>query len=372
MTGCGATGSLGTPDAPPDTQAVVPSATAQASATPKPGTTQVDRGNGPQHQPTRRPPPIPAYAVKAANKLPLAQQVGQLFLVGFPGQDLSSPVFKEVAAHGWGGLSIAAANAPTSDLYATFSNEAVAQARAATRVPPLMLAQLDGGPQHLGATPKEGRTNAADASLLAQQSGITLAIEPRIDVGVGANARLISQVAPAAVKGWMENNVMTAVAHFPGQGTATQDPIDGPANVGLSAEQLSKRDLIPFRTALGVSPAVTISSAAFTAYNPVNPASTESSIIRGLLRGELRFKGVAMTDDLASVTAVTGTGAAPTAIAAIRAGIDLVYVPEPGLRGEVYRGVLTAVKRGTLTRGRVRDACARVLVLKRRAGLFTP
>ena len=39
---------------------------------------------------------------------------------------------------------------------------------------------------------------------------------------------------------------MTAVAHFPGQGTASQDPIDGPANVGLSADELRKRDLMPF------------------------------------------------------------------------------------------------------------------------------
>jgi beta-N-acetylhexosaminidase len=369
LVGCGATGSLGSADGSGHATVAAPNHARTAGSGKKtPQLVPLDRGKA------RRPapPPIADYAVKAAAKLPLDQQVGQLFMVGFPGTDLSSPVFEEVTKHGWGAISIAGANAPTGDLYALFSGEAVVRARDAERVPPLMLAQLDGGPEHLGATAKQGFKQADEASALSQAAGITFAIQPRIDVGIGADQKLISRVAPRAVEGWLKGNVMTAVAHFPGQGTATQDPIDGPASVGEDAKQLAQRDLLPFKTALKVSPAVTVSSAAFSAYDPINPASIEPSIVRGLLRDKLRYAGVAMTDDIASVTAATGTSPSAAAVAALNAGIDMVYVPEPGLREKLYKAVLGAVKDGKLSRARVREAVARILVLKRKAGLFTP
>jgi beta-N-acetylhexosaminidase len=330
---------------------------------------------GPSATPTPRPdgaPPPPKSALKAAAKLPLAQQVGQLFLVGFDGTDVTSSVFEELAGHGWGGISISPDNAPTGDLYATFAGEAVVAARNTERVPPFVLAQLDGGPAKLGSSPKAAREAASTSSTASQAVGITLAIQPRIDVGIGADPALIARITPAAVAGWLRGDVMTAPAHFPGQGAATQDPLDGPAIVGLSPPELLRRDLLPFKTALRRSPAVTVSSATFSSYDAVTPASLTPAIVHGLLRNRLRFGGMAMTDDLAGVVAVTGTSFQRAAVDALKAGIDLVYLPAPGARGAAYKAVLKAVRRGELPRARVRDAVAHVLAVKRRAKLLTP
>jgi beta-N-acetylhexosaminidase len=338
----------------------------EAAATPGPTSTPT-----PKPQPEGAPPP-PKFARKQAAKLPLAQQVGQLLLVGFDGTDLSSEVFTEIEGHGWGGISISPDNAPTGDLYATFAGEAVLRARNADRVPPFVLAQLDGGPERLGSSPAAGREAAKTSSTASQAVGITLAIQPHVDVGIGADPELIARVAPAAVLGWLRGDVVTGVAHFPGQGAATQDPLDGPAIVGLSPEELKGRDLLPFKSSLRVSPAVTISSATYSGYDAVTPAALTPAIVRGLLRDDMRFGGMAMTDDLAGVVAVTGSSFQRAAVQAIRAGVDLVYLPAPDARGGVYKALLQAVKTGDLSRARVRDAVAHVIAAKRPAALVSP
>ncbi|MGI8623926.1 MAG: glycoside hydrolase family 3 N-terminal domain-containing protein, partial [Solirubrobacteraceae bacterium] len=155
----------------------------------------------------------------------------------------------------------------------------------------------------------------------------------------------------------------------PGQGAASQDPLDGPATVGLSRVELARRDLRPFRTALRRAPAVTVSSASYTAYDPVTPAALVPGIVRRLLRRVLRFRGVAMTDDVSALATATGESRGRAAVLALKAGIDLVYVPEPAQRSRAYDAVLRAARSGRLPRARVRDAVARVLELKRRAGV---
>ena len=177
---------------------------------------------------------------------------------------------------------------------------------------------------------------------------MTLTTAPFINVGVGADQNLISRVAPVAVAAWVKGGVASAPAHFPGQGTVTQDPLDGPANVGLSAPELRARDLKPWVTALEEAPAVTVSSATFTAYDPVTPASLTPKIVRGLLREQLRFG--------ASRSPTTSTASSPppaarppqAAVDAIRAGMDMVFVPDAAERDAVYAAVLKAAKSGKI------------------------
>ena len=125
-------------------------------------------------------------------------------------------------------------------------------------------------------------------------------------------------------------------------------------------------DLSAFRSALQRAPAVVLSSAAFTAYDPVTPAALVPAVTRRLLRQTLRFNGAAITDDLASLAAATGKSEGATAVAALQAGADLVHVPDPRQRGRVYASVLAAARSGRLSKGRLRDAVARVIDLKRR------
>jgi beta-N-acetylhexosaminidase len=342
-----------------------PSGTATAggspAATPAPRRTAAPRKVGP--------PPVPERFRSAAQRLPLEQRVAQLLVVGFEGTDLSAPVFAELADHGWGGIVVGPANAFDISGVGLFAGEARVRAEGAKRVPPLVASFDDGRPPRLGATRAEGRSRAAAASAAASAQGITLTTAPFIDVGLEADADLIARVAPAAVKGWLSGGVAPAPGHFPGEGAVTQDPLDGPANVGSTAGDLAGRDLKPFLSALRKAPAVTVSSATYTAYDPVTPAALTRTVVQDLLRGGLRFGGVAMTDDLETLAVQTGGTQPRAAVAALRAGIDLVYVPQADQRSAVYAAVLRAAKRGKLPRGRVLDAAARVLALKDRVGL---
>jgi beta-N-acetylhexosaminidase len=131
--------------------------------------------------------------------------------------------------------------------------------------------------------------------------------------------------------------------------------------VGLSREELAARDLVPYARLVTQAPALVVSSAAFTAYDPVTPAALTPAIVRGLLRDELGFTGVAITDDLAGVTAATGGTAGEAAEAALRAGADMVQVSDPAEAEAAYRHVLAA----KLPAARLREALHRVLALKR-------
>ncbi len=124
------------------------------------------------------------------------------------------------------------------------------------------------------------------------------------------------------------------------------------------------RDLKPWVTALKEAPAVTVSSATYTAYDPVTPASLTPRIVRGLLREQLRFGGVAITDDVNGIAAATGGTPGEAAVSAIRAGTDMVFIPDPTATGAAYDAVLKAAKAGKIPAGRIREAAGRVLALK--------
>jgi beta-N-acetylhexosaminidase len=289
-------------------------------------------------------PPVPAAARRQSAALPLDQRVGQLFVAGFEGVDLQAPVFGELAGHGWGGVAISLDNAPTPDIAATMAGEAGLAATNAGRVKPLVVADPE----------------------LGDVAGATFTLGPHADVpGTGGpDTAQATRIARRAVREWKASGVIPAIGHFPGQGTASQDPIDGPAQVGLPLADLERRDLEPFAAVASRAPLLIVSSATFLAFDPLTPAAQLPAITRDLLRGELQFGGVAMSDDLGGLQAATGQDAGAAAIAAIGAGIDLIYVPDPASAAEAYRAVLAAVKAGDLSAARVRDAAARVLAMK--------
>jgi beta-N-acetylhexosaminidase len=290
--------------------------------------------------------PVPAAARTASAAMPLEERVAQLFVVGFDGTALTADVFGELRGHGWGGVVIGSANAPTPDFASTLAAEATAIAQAAGR--PVPLAATD---------------PPVDAT------GVTLRLGQDADVPiVEGDPEAVAARARRAVRDGRAAGVAPAIGHFPGQGAASQDPLDGPAQVGLSLAGLRKRDLVPFRAIAREAPVIVVSSASYLAFDPVTPAALLPSVVGGLLRHEIGFGGVAMTDALASLEAATGRPPGELAVEALQAGIDLVYVPDPRARDAAYDAVLAAARSGALSAARVRDACARVLALKQTLG----
>ena len=153
---------------------------------------------------------------------------------------------------------------------------------------------------------------------------------PVADRAYGDDAELVARLTAAALRGCKEGKIACAVSHFPGLGAASDDTAVSPATVGLDAASLASRDLVPFRAALDAgAPAVPL-PAFYAAYDPVTPAALSPAIAGDLLRRELGFKGVAITDDLSSGAVAAGIGAPDAAVRALAAGADMVTISEPG------------------------------------------
>jgi beta-N-acetylhexosaminidase len=189
---------------------------------------------------------------------------------------------------------------------------------------------------------------------------------PFADRAVGEDPELVTRLTATAIRDCEREGIACAPGRFPGLGGASQDTDAGPATVGTPAAELARRDLLPFRAAIAAgAPAIVVSHAFYAAYDPVTPASLSPAVIGGLLRGQLGFRGVVITDDLGAGAITAAGGVQAAAPRALAAGADLVLIGQPSAGRKARRGIVTALKSGALPRARLDEAVARVLVLKR-------
>jgi len=329
-----------------------------------------------------------AKAAGLARELSRSEQVDQVLLVGFDGT--VSP--GSISA---GGILVGAQNwVDRSQGTALVRSLAPAQA-GSERIPPLIVAAQEGGAYRSFADlppaqrqleigdEASGDTAAAWASETAAalaEAGFDLNLFPVADVATldspiadrafSDDSAVVAALTAAALRGCEDAGLACAPLHFPGVGAASQDTAEGPATVSLDAAGLESRDLEPFRAARSErAEAMVLSLALYPAYNAVTPAALAPEVATGLLRDELRFEGLAISDDLSS-GAVKATYSVPdAAVAALGAGTDLLQISAPSDQAGVREAILAAVESGRLPPDRLIAAAGRVLDLKRELGL---
>jgi beta-N-acetylhexosaminidase len=175
------------------------------------------------------------------------------------------------------------------------------------------------------------------------------------------------------VKEFTRQKLLTGPKHFPGLGAADQPTDVGAANVGLSPQQLAARDLVPFKAAFASgAQGVLVGHGLYSTDEFVTPASESSALMVSLLRQNMRFGGIAITDDLES-PAITGFQSVPdAAVAAIKAGADMVWISGPSSdQTAAYSAVLSAARSGQIPAARIEQAVLRILEVKQRLGLIS-
>ncbi|MFC4946031.1 glycoside hydrolase family 3 N-terminal domain-containing protein [Pseudonocardia sp. GCM10023141] len=224
---------------------------------------------------------------------------------------------------------------------------------------------------------------AAGLGRQCRAAGIDLVLAPVADVNAepenpvigirsfGATADLVSRHTAAFVRGLQGAGVAAAAKHFPGHGSTTVDSHVALPTVAADVATLRSRDLPPFAAAVGAGVrAVLTAHVVFPALDPA-PA-TMSATVLGLLRTELGFDGVVISDALDMHAIAQGIGRGPGAVAALAAGVDLLCTGNPGFPTpyddelgyrEVRDAVLAALQDGTLSRARVEQAQQRVAEL---------
>lgn len=330
------------------------------------------------------------------SRLTPAEIVDQILLIGFDGTSPTGPIQRELRAHQIGGVIVGASNWADR----AGGTKLVAGLRAAGlgggRVPPLIVVQQEGGRYRalddmppaeteleIGQRGSPGLAErwAHDAAATLRGAGFDLDLFPVADLttpasplgarAFGSNPELVAALVAATVRGCEQARLACAPLHFPGLGSASQDTDQGPATVGLDAATLAERDVLPFKAAFSAgAQAVVLGLPYYVAYDPVTPGALTPGIATDLLRGEIGFNGVAITDDLGA-GAVTATGnVSDSAVEAVAAGADLVQIGDPGDVPHARAALLRALATGAIPQQRLADAAARVLDLKRRIGLL--
>jgi len=164
-------------------------------------------------------------------------------------------------------------------------------------------------------------------------------------------------------------HVMTTAKHFPGHGDTAVDTHLNLAVINAPREELEDVELAPFRAAIraGVD-AVMTAHIAVPALAPADvPATLSPAILTGLLRNQMGFKGIIVTDALEMGGIAQGYTGGEAAVLALQAGADsLVMPPDPDA---AVRAILAAIEKGRLTRARIEESVARLLAAKERMGL---
>jgi beta-N-acetylhexosaminidase len=216
------------------------------------------------------------------------------------------------------------------------------------------------------------REDSAAAGRDLRAAGVSVTLAPVADIPTVEGAAMADRAfttdpdaAAAAVAesvaGWHEGGVATTVKHFPGLGGATINTDEGPAVIERTREQLDD-DLKPFVTAIDMGTEfVMVGHATYPALDEENIASQSTAVVDGLLRDQLGFEGVAMTDSLEAAAVQAVAGVEEAAVASARAGIDVILTTGRGSYTRVYTALLAEARRNEAFRERVRASAARVL-----------
>ncbi|WP_320778051.1 glycoside hydrolase family 3 protein [Streptomyces sp. CRN 30] len=186
----------------------------------------------------------------------------------------------------------------------------------------------------------------------------------------GAVPRDVAGLVAAQVKGYESAGIASAAKHFPGHGdTDTDSHVDFPT-IGHTREEWFRLDAPPFRAAVraGIDSIMT-AHLAVPALDPSgDPATLSRPILTGVLRGELGYDGVVVTDSLGMEGVRKTYGDDRVPVLALKAGVDQLLNP-PSL-DVAWKAVLAAVHDGELTEARLAESVLRILRLKSRLGLF--
>jgi beta-N-acetylhexosaminidase len=200
---------------------------------------------------------------------------------------------------------------------------------------------------------------------------------PIIDTrSFGEDPALVGEMVSAYIEGARSEGLLTTAKHFPGHGDTDTDSHLTLARVPASMDRLNSVELVPFRSAIAAGvDSIMMGHLIVPAIepDPNRPASVSAHAIKDLLQGQLGFKGLVVTDGLgmAGLTHVfSGSEAevsSKAAVAAVEAGNDMVLVP--GDLGGAYNGLLTAVKRGEISKARIDQSVLKILRMKASVGL---
>jgi beta-N-acetylhexosaminidase len=348
------------------------------------------------------PAPQPSRVARILASLSIEQRAGQTMAVAFHGSSVTSAVEDMIRARGLGGVVLRTENAPNATSLARVCAD-LQRIAAEAKIPPLFIAldqegggvvRIAGGmtvftsQMGLAATPDPVAAVQRAATITANElraNGVNWNFAPVADVNneplnpiignrsFGSDPQRVSTLVAAAVRAYAAAGLLCCAKHFPGHGAATVDSHVALPIIDVDRARLDRVELPPFRAAIAAGvPAIMLAHLIVPALDPTPsvPASMSRRIATDLLRRELGFAGIAVTDDL-EMGALATIGEAAAGERALEAGADFVlYRFDENAQRDGHRLISVAIRNGSLPN--LDTTVTRLLDAKLRYGILDP
>ena len=339
----------------------------------------------------------------------IAEKVGQMFMLAFAGDQIDAAriLMEERLV---GGAYIGDENVPTAAAAVELCNTLQGFARRTRLGIPLLLGvDQEGawsvmtrdsamGPGNMAIGASHDPQRAYDMySVIARETsavGLNTVLGPVADCNsnphnsiiemrsFGENPTVVAAMTRAAARGLQEHGSVATVKHFPGHGDTRLDSHRGLPTVDRSRAELARIDLHPFAEGIKAGAKIVMTAhIIFSALDPERPATLSPIILNDVLRGQLGFDGVIVSDSMNMHSIRLNYDATEAAIQAFNAGVDLMMLAEEHYDHDVsaylenqrglIRAIIQAVEDGRIGQSRVDDAVRRILRLKSEAGFST-
>jgi beta-N-acetylhexosaminidase len=323
----------------------------------------------------------------------LREKVGQLFMLGIQGTELSKDLRDLFKTYHPGGVILFNRNLEDPEQAAHLTN---ALQKLSPKMPLFMSIDQEGGrvarlPKGFTVFPGQGTLGKADTTDLAyafaevtalelRAIGVNMNLTPVLDVNTNPHNPIIGDRAfgddplqvetlgLAVIAGLQDNGVIACGKHFPGHGDTSADSHKKLPTVSHGIGRLRDIELRPFQHCFNNGLAAVMSAhVLYPALDPECPATLSPKIMTDLLRTQLHFKGLALTDDMEMHAVLDHYGIEEAAIRSLQAGADILLIcKDHDRQAAAMEAVYNAVKEGSVSELRFDHALVRVFEAKER------
>lgn len=326
-------------------------------------------------------------------KMTIDEKIGQLIIAGFDGTTVNDELRSLILEKYVGGVILFSKNVESASQVVELNNE-IKEINKVNKSPIFISVDEEGGlvsrmPSEFKDIPTNSDIAKYDDEDLSYNIGKVIGEEisslgfnmdfaPVLDINsnpnnpvigdrsFGDNEAIVSKLGIATMKGLKDSNVIASVKHFPGHGDTSVDSHVGLPVVEHDLERLKSFELVPFKKAIDAgADMVMVSHIMLPKIDEKEPATLSKTIITDILRKDMNYNGVVVTDDMTMGAIINNYDIGEAAVKSINAGVDIVMVCHQYDNViKVIDAIKEAVKNGTITEERLDKSVERILKLK--------
>lgn len=326
---------------------------------------------------------------KIVESMSQTEKLGQMVMIGIQGTKVDDDSLYMLNQYHMGGVILFDRNMESPEQVKQLTSDLQAQSN--EKVPLFIGIDEEGGDvvrmaekltpppsqKEIGAIgdTEQARTWAVKTAKSLKDMGINVNFAPVADVGsndkrsYSTDTNTVIDFVRAATKGYQQENIIYSLKHFPGIGKGKVDSHIDSSSIDVTKEILMAEDILPFKTIIDENEPndyfILVSHLKYPALDEEYPASLSSKIMTDLLRNELGYKGIIITDDMEMGAVANHNDFRSIGVNAVKAGADIVLVcHEYEHQQEVYLGLLDAVNSGEISQERIDESVKRIIKVK--------